>query len=194
MFNVVYDTTRGYVLQCYSGSTSFQVGAMNIGTGIASANRYFLKPKHTKMFWFKLSALPTGGDNPNFISCGNAAGDTSIQHYVFIGAGTNNALVTHVNGVNNVTCTISAGVWTHYASTYDGSTLTVYINGSAAGSVTDGKAFSDNQGTFIGGIIDGGSTNNTFFGCMDKIRIYSSDLTDIDIRNIYKFENANPTM
>jgi hypothetical protein len=103
--------------------------------------------------------------------------------------------VTTLNAVQNpISVPISLDKWTHYASTYDGSTLTVYINGYAAGSVTDGKAFSDNQGTFIGGIIDGGSTNNTFFGCMDKIRIYSSDLTDIDIRNIYKFENANPTM
>ena len=78
------------------------------------------------------------------------------------------------------TTTPAAGTWTHIAATYDGSTLTIYVNGTAEQTKTvNGPITTSNDPLRIGG-------NNTwgewFAGQIDDIRIYNHALTPTQLQ------------
>lgn len=81
---------------------------------------------------------------------------------------------------------ISEGVWHHAAATYDGTTITLYIDGIEAGDLVTGNGPSyvgDAQDFKIGA----GETNigiTAFFdGLIDQVRIWNSALTSNDLQS-----------
>jgi hypothetical protein len=70
--------------------------------------------------------------------------------------------------------------WTFLAGTYDGSKLSLYVNGVLAGSVSlSGSIFSTSDPLRIGGDWSG----EMFTGTIDDVRIYSTALTQAQIQS-----------
>lgn len=83
-----------------------------------------------------------------------------------------------------------AGKWLHVAYTYDGSTLSFYING-----VKDSKAVAvllrfenNNESLTLGCDFEGG--DEYFDGVMDDVRIYNRGLTEKEIKRIMEGKDA----
>ena len=88
----------------------------------------------------------------------------------------NDAGGTAINGG-----TISATTWTHIAVVRNGSTITMYVNGTSVGTQTSAQAFTTQADLRIGGGITG--NGNDFNGYIDDLRItkgiarYTSNFT-----------------
>jgi hypothetical protein len=77
--------------------------------------------------------------------------------------------------------TIPTGTWTHLAATYDGSTLSVFVNGVPAGSA----AVAGSLDTGAGALRIGNNTvfgNEGFVGRIDEVRVYSRALAASEIQ------------
>jgi hypothetical protein len=122
----------------------------------------------------------------------------TVGHADFFGiagtTGTNNGTaqydlyVDHWNTPTyHSTGTLTPEAWNHVALTYDGaSTLTFYINGKAAGSVT-GKLYDYPINTYtIGGSLAGGTTTKASMnGLIDEPTLYNRALSATEIQAIY---------
>jgi glucose/arabinose dehydrogenase/PKD repeat protein len=78
------------------------------------------------------------------------------------------------------TSVVSANTWTHLATTYDGATLRLYVNGTQVGS----KAQAGNIPASTGALRIGGNSvwGEWFAGLIDEVRIYSRALTAGEIQ------------
>jgi hypothetical protein len=83
--------------------------------------------------------------------------------------------------------------WTHFAASYDGSALRVYLNGTCEGQVAY------NQGIFPGtdpltigaaGVYAGGRVLSPFAGLIDEPAVYNRALSGTEIQAIYNAGNA----
>jgi hypothetical protein len=82
--------------------------------------------------------------------------------------------------------------WNYVAVTYDGTKISFYVNGQAAGSVS-GKFFDySNMNTFrIGGNTIGGTTTTTsFHGEIDELTLYNRALSLQEIQSIFQAGHA----
>jgi fibronectin type 3 domain-containing protein len=81
----------------------------------------------------------------------------------------------------NGTTTLQAGVWTHLAATYDGTTLRLYVNGTQNAQL----AVSGTIGTSTSPVRIGGNNvwGERFTGLIDEVRIYNRALAAGEIQN-----------
>jgi hypothetical protein len=196
MFSVVSDATRGYVLECANGANGFQYGYMTVKN--KDDTEFRLMPVHTIMFWAKYGYYNGSSDHAVFI--GSTSPNPSVDAYHYIMAdNVTSKFYAYVKGANATrpTSTHIVNTWFHYACTYDGSTLSTYVNGAFASSTTGGTAFtaggSIQIGNFLSGYNNTSGNFNTVYGWMDNIRIYSTNLSAAQISAIYSYELANPT-
>ena len=78
----------------------------------------------------------------------------------------------------------STGTWYHIAATYDGSNQKLYINGELVDTESmTGSIPTNNNPLYIGGI----DANRFFDGKIGQVRVYSSALSQDDIRQNYNF-------
>lgn len=79
--------------------------------------------------------------------------------------------------------TISTGTWYHVAGTYNGTTLTVYLNGSPTSATFSGTLSNTSGPTTIGAR----NSNNTnwFNGKIDEVRVYNRALSATEIAGLY---------
>lgn len=77
---------------------------------------------------------------------------------------------------------ITDGVWTHVAVTYDGTNVRVYVNGVQAGSATARTLGSSTASFEIGGahLLDSG--NYYFPGSVDEVRVYNRALSLTEVQ------------
>jgi len=88
-----------------------------------------------------------------------------------------------VGGVNQIAqgSALPANTWTHLASTYDGTTLKLFVNGSQAASTPVPGAIAASTGALR---IGGNSLWGEFFqGRIDEVRVYSRALSASEIGN-----------
>ena len=143
-----------------------------------------LTNQFTFAFWVKVSA---GAANIAYIGKVNYSGPTKNGYFVSTGNPGNYLYVNLFNnGVRNGRCSTAQGVvrdqtWQHYAITYDGTNIRIYLNGvqntvcgAGGGAGTDGTPLS------IGGINPGSPT-----GIMDEVRIYNRALSAQEIAGVY---------
>lgn len=73
---------------------------------------------------------------------------------------------------------LPAGAWSHVVGTYDGVTLTLYVNGAAVGTATAGTLATGSGAAFIGRLGgEGGSPGILpFNGTIDEVAVYASAL------------------
>jgi hypothetical protein len=188
--------------------TSANGGSLNFTSG--SDNCYYtsgytgrnLMTGYTAEAWFKTSAtLP---DNTAIIT--QATPFSNVPTYIYIGNFTSNGLVVgfYDNFATawrfaNCAYTPVVGAWTHIAGTYDGTTLTTYINGISQCSATASNTSNtvNIQGLLIGKGVTG-ATNTTFPGSIASVRIYKSALTAAQIQanfnaTRFRFDSSNNT-
>lgn len=76
------------------------------------------------------------------------------------------------------------GQWYHFAGTFDGKTLRVYINGQLEGEAANNKPIApSNLELWIGGD-DNGRPTDWFPGKIDEVRLYDKALSGADIQNV----------
>lgn len=93
--------------------------------------------------------------------------------------------VTTANGTYSVSAgtSLSTGTWHLIAGTYDGSNVTIYVDGVAQASVlASGTMVSNTSPVKLGAF---GTTNTGFNGLVDEAQVYNTALTETQIQNIY---------
>lgn len=95
---------------------------------------------------------------------------------------TNHELNMKTVATNN---TISAGIWSHVAGVYDGTTIKVYINGILDSATTpQSGTIVDSAADFrIGAYYDSANSYNYFPGQIDEVRVYNYALTQSQIQS-----------
>jgi hypothetical protein len=78
---------------------------------------------------------------------------------------------------------IEFGTWVHVGCTYDGTTVSTYIDGSRVGCHQEPSPFGDigSNGTRIGHFWDGTVSVSYFIGMIDEVRVYQNVLSDLEI-------------
>jgi hypothetical protein len=71
---------------------------------------------------------------------------------------------------------IVAGRWTHVGCSYDGTSLSAYIDGMPAGTVLALPIMTGSQPAAIGGNAPAADTPTPFVGALDRVRVWSSNL------------------
>ena len=78
---------------------------------------------------------------------------------------------------------LDVGVWYHLAGTYDGSTMTLYVNGQPTQTHQVALTLGDNAlPVYIGGRPEEAHFN----GLIDEVRIYNRALTETEIQNLFQ--------
>ncbi len=76
------------------------------------------------------------------------------------------------------------GQWYHFAGTFDGKTLRVYINGQLEGEAPNNKPIAPSDlELWIGGD-DNGRPSDWFPGKIDEVRLYDKTLSEVDIQRV----------
>ncbi len=76
------------------------------------------------------------------------------------------------------------GEWYHFAGTFDGKTLRVYVNGVLEGEVLNGKPITPSNLDFWIGGDDFGRPTDSFPGKIDEVRLYDKVLSEGDIQKV----------
>jgi hypothetical protein len=160
----------------------------------ASTNCYYasgfsgksLINNYTVEAWFKTSAtLPNSAG-----IVGQSTPSVTVPVSIFIINYSSSGLVVgfydHVNSVEryaNCPYIPTIGAWTHIAGTYDGTTLTTYINGASRCTAT--ASWTPNSTTNSLGMVigkgPGGGSDTAFPGSIASIRMYNKPLTAAQI-------------
>jgi len=86
------------------------------------------------------------------------------------------------SGPDNGNFVLPVDQWTHVAATFDGTTATFYINGSATGS--GGFSFGSDPGAaLVFGAVEGGGSN-PFNGALDEVRLYNRSLSQGEVASL----------
>ena len=103
-------------------------------------------------------------------------------------------MVWGTQGINGVptygfyiigTTNVNDGQWHHFAGVYDGSNITLYVDGAVdATSTATGTISTNTNNLWIGG--NSGNTTRFWDGWIDDVRIYDTGLTETEINNAMK--------
>jgi Concanavalin A-like lectin/glucanases superfamily len=150
--------------------------------------------------WFKTTATTQQA----LFAYGSFANDEEFG--LWINAGGTALTAWGWGGAYDSTFTPSAGVddgkWHQVVETFNGSAITVYVDGVSLGSQTMTRnTVIDTYGLQIGDVVDPGDTNSGFHftGSLDEFSIYSAALTQTDVTNHYQLganasaDTAGPT-
>lgn len=166
-------------------------------TGKSLINNYTVEA------WFKTSAtLPSGAGLLGQVTP-NTSAPVSVYIVNYLTSGLIVSFYDNVAGVEryaNCPYVPTIGAWTHISGTYDGTTLTTYINGSSRCTAT--ASWTPNSTTNSLGFIIGngpsGGTSTAFPGSIASVRMYNKSLTSVQILANYnatkaRFDNSNTT-
>jgi hypothetical protein len=107
--------------------------------------------------------------------------------YFIVSATGGHSVVGVVFATNTV---VAVGEWSHVAGTYDGSYLSLYVNGELRGRVAySGGIFPGAGDLGIGGTVGGmvgGQAISTFGGWIDEVSVYGRALSGGEVRSIWK--------
>jgi hypothetical protein len=78
---------------------------------------------------------------------------------------------------------ISTGTWYHLAGTWDGTTLTMYVNGASAAASTPGAIPILATGTTL--YLGSGGPSNFMYGSLDDARLYNRALSASEVWRLY---------
>lgn len=108
----------------------------------------------------------------------------SLTNKVLFEINTANGLVSALSNV-----AISLGTWVHVAATYNGSLMTIYINGHEVGWATQtGNIVSNTANLLVG---KGLTSTNFYQGQIDELKIWNTSRTAAQVRAGMHTRNAN---
>ncbi|MCL5412011.1 MAG: DUF2341 domain-containing protein, partial [Patescibacteria group bacterium] len=118
-------------------------------------------------------------------------GAGSYGYQLYIGNGTNSKVAFGVSSNGNDwnstagTTSLQNGQWYYIVGVYNGSTLSIYVNGIQEGAPTpySGGVFNTSSNLAIGRSFQ--ETNAYFLGQIDEPRVYSKALTQSEISDLY---------
>src|SRR5260221_6448330 len=81
----------------------------------------------------------------------------------------------------------AANTWTHLVGTFDATskTMSLYVNGTLAGTATDNAAWNAADSLVIGGMRLGGAASDNFAGSVSGVKAYNRALSATDVANLY---------
>jgi hypothetical protein len=134
-------------------------------------------PSYTWSIWLNADSAPsTGGGNGQPIWNGDVGFNFSWHHN---GASFTQA-ATHRDAADwrtsQISTTLSAGTWYHIAGTYDGTDITIFLNGQFEDVQLAAAPMSPNGSFTIGGPTSGGVT---FLGKVDEVRVANVPRTGV---------------
>jgi len=156
----------------------------------------------TASVWINLSSLPGAGVGLSALARTSTAGDQNYGIYIDNGNSTpatspSFAIIFGAVGGSLYyayapTLAISTGTWYLVTGTWDGTTLTLYVNGaSVASSVPAGVPSSaTGPGLYIGG--DPCCSTDYFPGTIDDARIYNRALSAAEVGQLYGGSSCGP--
>jgi len=91
--------------------------------------------------------------------------------------------------------TVATGTWVHLAGTFNSSTqtMTVYVNGSAAGTQSHPVTWNATGGVRVGAALDAAAGKWFWSGAVDDVRMYSTALSATDIAALANGTTGGPT-
>ena len=151
----------------------FPATALPAGATVRSTELWFKTSSALKQTLFRYGSGTSAQEYGLFIEA-NGASMTAWGH-----SGTNDKTFTMPYAVND-------GAWHHVVQTYNGSSLTLYIDGVALPSqAATRNTVMDQYGFGIGAVIRPGDGNSGLFfnGSIDEVSFYNSTLTQTDVTN-----------
>ncbi len=171
----------------FGGALSFD--GVNDWVTIADAASLDLTSGMTLEAWIRPTAL---GNNWRTVLLKEQPGNYAYALYASTGTGrpSVNAITGGVDRDLRATSSPALNTWTHLAGTYNGSTLTIYLNGVAAGTV----AATGNIVTTTGALRLGGTAvwPEWFTGQIDEVRVYNRALSAAEIQSDMNASVGNP--
>jgi len=145
----------------------------------------------TASAWVKVSALPASGAVAKILTRDDGAGNSSYALSLDNGDICSSAawLVSFddAGGTIHPVCyltTITTGAWYHLVGTWDGTTLTMYVNGVPTAANVPGALPTSNTGGALE--IANEYTNTWYFnGTVDDVRVYNRTLSASEVRDLY---------
>jgi len=102
-----------------------------------------------------------------------------------------NKIWARINGTDGVAgvSNVNNGLWNHIMFTYDGATMSVYLNGKLENSASSSKVISSTDNDlFIGAYQStaGGTITNYFNGSIDEVGIWNRSLSASEVMELYR--------
>jgi len=182
-------TVNGATFQASGGVTDIQTGANSgafdfdgVDDGLTATLPTFAQL--SICVWVNWDNLNSEFLGP--ISTFRDANGTDTHQFTFHAAdgGNTNRIACLTPGSRPDFTTVTAGKWFHFAATYDGTTVTTYVNGTQANTGT-GSFTADLTEFAIGRRTSRIDSNVITDGRIDDVRIYDSALSDSQINQIY---------
>lgn len=170
--SITYNAGNGIIIQ--------GAGFTKAGSSLIATAFQFTTGTNAKSFsiWIKPTASLLRG-----WAIGGGVDSANNAFGLFLGTdGTGDLVFFGNGGANDLSITtISGGVWSHVVVTYDGTTLTAYVNGSSAASALRTLA------TSAGNTNIGRRTDNTasWDGAIDEVGVWSRALTAGEVTQLY---------
>ena len=182
-------------------------GNQNDGTIVGTITAAADSPRYESSYYFNGSSYINAGDACRIkdaitVSCWVKPETTSGSPVSCIQSGgwgwqsnLTSYLGTNNNGSNayvgSKSLSTATGVWMHIALTFDGTTVSNYLNGSLVSAATCPKReiyYNTNGALFIGGECDGNMNTPTsiYKGNISDVRIYCTALSSSDIAELYQ--------
>lgn len=158
-------------------ATNFPTGSDYIDMG-TSANLY--PANLTISWWFKADGSVALYDG--MLGKTNGGSWTSGWGAYFIGVSTMEFFLDNFSSGYVASGVITPTNWNHFVATYDGTTLTLYVNGVSQGTKTI-TASSGTADTLYLGIL--GATTYHAVGTLDDVRIYDRAFAQAEIDTLY---------
>ena len=171
--SVKFDGTSGYVSAPQTASLNFT-------------------SSHSVEAWVKLTSAPRSASNTKIIHKGYTANSNPFDDYVLGAEGTNGAFYFGVSVGSSpfyVYSTVipTAGLWYHVVGLYNGSNISVYVNGVFQASVAvTGTIRNDAQPFMIGARSRGGLLGEYFPGNITLVAVYNVALPSATILAHYQ--------
>ncbi len=142
--------------------------------------------------WVKLSAMPSaaavvatqpGNNSPGFELYYSKA----LDRWAFNQYTADTATATPVRAMQASAGGVQAGQWVHLAGTYSAAAgqLSLYVNGTLAGTAAYTNAWDARRGLQIGAGLYEGVPASYFPGSIDDVRIYDKPLVAADVTRLY---------
>lgn len=188
-----------------SGNGKFGQGAGCNGSSsnisVADATNLKITGNFTLMCWVNFSALPSSGNVDGFIAKryndSNIAGQgTNYDIFLLNNAGTYQLIGrTTPSGTGEISASynwsVSTGTWYMITLTWDGSTLTLYVNGSSVATASGTGSLQTSTVPFlIGARGNAGSPSVYHNGPIDDVAIFSRALSATEVSNHYNGSDA----
>jgi len=201
------DSVGGLVLT-NNNTVAYSTGKLNNGIDLGSSNtnKYMNIANtlgvdggaFTMNFWVNITTAPGSGIVYGLVGQYNSSSKVSQRLYYHNSSGTLkvyfNLLIAGIaNHGIDYTYTLTTGTWYMLSYTYNGTTVTGYINGSSIGTDTGSGSGSDSG--YYNGILVGVVTNNTppvnpASAKIDEVSFWSRGLSTTEIAQLYNQGNG----